>query len=226
MIKILFRAMVSLLIVLLALVITLLVDPLRENTSFLVFLGSVTLTARYGGIYASVFASVLSCGLWIFFVSEPRFHFDVSSSDLVRLLAFLGTATLVSYYFSQYEKKEAESEFMRKQLETLLSRVKLGVWEYDVSKEVFWATESLFPLAGLKGCKHGKLSFSVLHSIIHGDDREVFALATSKALETGKSVDLHVRLANPGKVMHVFTKVNQEFAGRKSLVIAGIVSST
>lgn len=222
--KILLTCLTTLILVLLALFLTMFVAPLRENTSFLLFLIAVTLTARFGGIYASVFASITSCCLWIYFISEPRFHFEISSSDLVRLIAFLGVAILVSYFFSQYEKKEAESEFMRKQLETVLSRVKLGVWEYDVAKEVFWATESLFPMAGLKGNKHGNLSFSILHSIIHGDDREAFALATSKALEAGDRVDLHVRLTNPGTVMHVFTKMNQDCYGSKSLVIAGVVS--
>ena len=113
---------------------------------------------------------------------------------------------------------------MRKQLETVLSRVNLGVWEYDVSKEMFWATESLLPISGIKGCKHENLSFSVLHSIVHEDDREAFARATSRSLEIGEKIDLQVRLTNPGRIMHVFTKFNQEFAGSKNLVIAGIVS--
>jgi len=214
----------SLLLIPIALYVTLRIDTLRENTSLLPFLVSVVLAARYGGIVASIIASVLSCGLWIYFIANPKYHFLVTSDDFIRLCIFLGISFLVSIHFQKFESRRADAEFTRKRLETILKTASLGLWEYDFLTKEFWTSDGLFQIAGLES-DQSFLSFSLLHSIICNDERDAFARAISRTLETGEIIDFRVRLAIPGKTMHVFTRVEKESMVSKASTITGIIAA-
>jgi PAS domain S-box-containing protein len=93
---------------------------------------------------------------------------------------------------NQTERSLRESE---EKLTLAAAAAKLGLWSWDVTTDVFWATENACALLGLVGSE--SLTFQRVVKAQHPDDRKAANLALTRALEGADDYDTEFRVMQP-----------------------------
>ena len=89
-----------------ALVLTLLITPLREQFKFLLFFLAVFASAT-GGVGPGVFATLLSVAMADYFLIQPLRSFAVSDpGDLIPLLLFIGAGLVITWITHRLQRSE------------------------------------------------------------------------------------------------------------------------
>jgi len=70
-------------------------DPVVEQSAFIVFLAAVTVSARFAGLFAGLLATLLGGLAFTFFLTEPSYSLVISGSSIVIDLAIFGLASLL-----------------------------------------------------------------------------------------------------------------------------------
>jgi K+-sensing histidine kinase KdpD len=91
------RYLIAAILVGVAVLLTLLVPQLRENSPSLIFVAAVALTGWLGGFPAGLLAVGLSALTLDYLFMTPIYSFQCSKDDAVRLGVFIGVAAITSY---------------------------------------------------------------------------------------------------------------------------------
>ncbi len=127
-------------------------EVLELRASFLTFYPAVAVAALYGGLEAGLLATAVSAALADYFWMEPVGQFGITNSaDLIGIVVFLASGTLISYlaamtFRSQARAHKAEEQLKvaaeRKQAEALLQRqAELLHLSYDAI--IVWQLEGI-----------------------------------------------------------------------------------
>ncbi len=81
--------------------------PLRSGFPFLIFMGAVVLTARYGGFLPALLATALASMASLYFFLAPAFSADLSSQDAIRLVVFVVVSLMISSLTVARERAQA-----------------------------------------------------------------------------------------------------------------------
>src|SRR2546426_6787928 len=100
----------------LALLLTLLLAPLQEQSAFILFLGAVAVSTWYGGLKPGLLSLVLSALALDYFHLGPAYAWGMDSADFLRLGAFLLVAILISSLHAARERAERAVERERDEL--------------------------------------------------------------------------------------------------------------
>jgi len=105
-----FRAYaLAVLSVTIALLLTLVITPIREQFRFLLFALAVFASAT-GGLWPGVFATLLSVALAVLFLSDPLHPFAISSpATLARPVLFSGAGCLIAWVTHRLRRSEQEA---------------------------------------------------------------------------------------------------------------------
>jgi signal transduction histidine kinase len=116
------RYLVAVLAVGAAHLLTLLLWPVMEGNLSLLFITAVMVSALHGGLGPGLVASFLGALASAFFHLPPRYSFDISFDDLLRLVVFVAVAGFVSWLNgsrrrSEEALREAQAVLERRVLE-------------------------------------------------------------------------------------------------------------
>lgn len=113
-----------------------LLDP-HEQTTFLLFLAAVAVSAWYGGVGPALLATALGALIGDYVFEDPQFTLSVTSSlDLLRLLVFGGTALCITLITEARSRAEARSHEQAARLQATLTSIADGVIVSDTQGHV------------------------------------------------------------------------------------------
>ena len=112
----------------LALILTLLLDPLLQRSIFFLFITGVAISALYGGLGPGLVAALLSALASAFFLPPLYSLLVVGLDGIVLLVMFLLVATTISWLVSRRRQAEQELRVLNEQLE---QRVKERTVQYE-----------------------------------------------------------------------------------------------
>ena len=99
----------ALLSVTVALLLTLVITPIRQQFRFLLFILAVFVSAT-GGFWPGVFATLLSVVMGVFFVFEPAQLSEISSpAVLIPLIVFCGVGFVITWITHRFHRSEEEA---------------------------------------------------------------------------------------------------------------------
>ena len=101
----------------LALILTLLLQPLLERSIFVLFITGVAISALYGGLGPGLFAALLSALASAFFLPPLYSLLVVGLDGIVLLVMFLLVATTISWLVARRRQAEQELRVLNEQLE-------------------------------------------------------------------------------------------------------------
>jgi len=92
-----------------ALLLTLVIAPIRQQFKFLLFILAVFVSAA-GGFWPGVFATLLSVAVAVLFLFEPEHLFAIASPEiLVPLIAFCGVGVVITWVTHRLHRSEEEA---------------------------------------------------------------------------------------------------------------------
>jgi light-regulated signal transduction histidine kinase (bacteriophytochrome) len=101
----------------LALILTLLLEPLLEHSIFLLFVSGVVISALYGGLGPGLVAALLSALVGTFFFVPARYSLLIGLGGILQLGVFLLVATTISWLTARRKRAEQEIRRLNEQLE-------------------------------------------------------------------------------------------------------------
>lgn len=152
----LLRYGISVFSVVLALLLTLLMQPLLDGAVLAFFFAAVTLSAWYGGIGPGLLATVLSTLLVNYFFIPPIYTLSIANVDsLVRLGAFILVTVLINSLNSELRlaKRRAEAALTKLQASEaryrrLVETAHEGIWTIDPQGYIDFANQQMAQLLG------------------------------------------------------------------------------
>lgn len=181
-----------------ALLLTLLLEPFLSQVISPFFFVAITLTTWYGGLRPGIVAIILSTlAVHIFLVWPLGNLTNYSFGDLVRLVTFSSVALIIHRLKSDLQKSQRRIDQLNQQLleenadrlKIALNAAQMGMWDWDlVSEEITWSPEQerLFGLA--PGQFDGK--YETFKAFVHPDDQTRLNQTVQQALNDG-SLYLH-----------------------------------
>ncbi|MGH6670463.1 MAG: PAS domain-containing sensor histidine kinase [Xanthobacteraceae bacterium] len=121
-----------------------------------------------------------------------------STALTVTLAATTGFVVLIlgfAFHWQATRAREADliHDTVRSRIDTALNRGRCGLWDWDLARgRVFWS-HSMFDILGLPQ-KDDLLTFGEVNALVHGDDIDLFELATRLADTRGQSFDHAFRM--------------------------------
>src|SRR5438477_12001861 len=108
-----------------------------------------------------------------------------------RFAGYIGSCVDVTELVNKDQALRDSEERMRVAAEA----VNLGIWEWDLSKDEIWATNSRRALLGWPAS--GKITLEHVISSLHPDDRDCIRHAIDEAIHKGQGFDSEYRLVVP-----------------------------
>lgn len=147
---------VAVLVVGTALLLTLLIQPLLQQTIFLLFFAAVAVSAWYGGIKPGLLATGLSVLTVSYFFLEPKYSLLVLDREsLVRLSLFVLVATLISLLSSELRHARQLLEVSLQKLQASESKFRrlvdaniIGVIVADTTGAIMDANNAFLSMLG------------------------------------------------------------------------------
>lgn len=147
---------VALLCVCIALVLTLLLQPLLTQTIFLLFFAAVAFSAWYGGMKSGLLATALSTFAISYFFLDPVFSLFIYSLDAkLRLGLFVLVATLISFLNSELRRAKQRLEVNIRKLQVSEARFRhlaesniIGVIVTDMNGAIAQANDAFLDIVG------------------------------------------------------------------------------
>ncbi|HET9532120.1 MAG TPA: ATP-binding protein [Blastocatellia bacterium] len=113
------RYAVALASVVVAVLLTFIIEPLRTETQTPLFFAAVVMSARLGSMGPGLLATFLSTLAINFFFLNPVFALEIQVVDLVRMAAFLLVAVLISSLTASHNRKEEALRESEKRFRTM-----------------------------------------------------------------------------------------------------------
>ncbi|MBW4563069.1 MAG: PAS domain S-box protein [Mojavia pulchra JT2-VF2] len=174
-----------------ALLLTLLLQPLLTTSIASLFFVAVALTTWYGGIKPGLITTVLSVIAINYFLITPVHHFTPASwSDALRLGLFFLNASIINLLGNDLRKNKHQVEQLSQQLlqesaiqlSLALSATRMGMWNWNIQTgKINWSPEHerLFGLA--PGTFDGR--YETFDRCLHPEDREALNQAVNRAIQ-------------------------------------------
>jgi two-component system cell cycle sensor histidine kinase PleC len=105
---------------------------------------------------------------------------------------------IVFAYFRQTRRRQAAEQanaYIRKRLDTALSRGRCGLWDWDIARGRIYWSDSMYEMLGLPA-ERRCLSFGELNALLHPDDGDLSVIAEMVSASKTKSVDHEFRARN------------------------------
>jgi two-component system cell cycle sensor histidine kinase PleC len=105
---------------------------------------------------------------------------------------------IVFAYFQQTRRRQAAERanaYIRKRLDTALSRGRCGLWDWDIARGRIYWSDSMYEMLGLPA-ERRCLSFGELNALLHPDDGDLSKIAEMVSASKTRSVDLEFRARN------------------------------
>ncbi|MBI1912228.1 MAG: diguanylate cyclase [Deltaproteobacteria bacterium] len=124
-------------------------------------------------------------------------------------------------------EKQRVAEELRKSEERLDEAQKvahLGNWEWDISDNEFWWSDEMYRILGLAP-QEKALTFEVIFSITHHDDREIFRDAVNGLFSEHTPYNMNFRVTHPAvgkRIFHAEGKTKTGWDG-KPLSLIGVI---
>jgi PAS domain S-box-containing protein len=147
---------VAVLTVVVALLLTLLLQPLMGQLVFPFFYAAVAISAWYGGMVPGLLAAILSAFVTDFFFLEPLHSLGVASTSLlVRLGVFLLVTFLISSLNSELHttKQRLETSLLKlqaseKRYRRLIDTANEGIWAIDTQGQTDYVNQRMAQMLG------------------------------------------------------------------------------
>lgn len=177
----------ALLLVTAATLLTVSLQPLREKTSTILYFAAVVGSSYIGGLRPALFAVLASCFAWGMFVSPPAYVFSIDSpSDVVRLTVFGFVAILSSWLYEQLARARREMARQRARLDLALEAARMGVWDYDLTRDEFWISPEMREMFGVRQEDFSR-TYGGFLALVHPDDRTAVVQTMTAAAEADGS---------------------------------------
>jgi two-component system, cell cycle sensor histidine kinase PleC len=130
--------------------------------------------------------------------SEALANWRSTTALTVTLSATTGFVVLIlgfAFHWQATRAREADliHDTVRCRIDTALNRGRCGLWDWDLARgRVFWS-HSMFDILGLEP-KDDLLTFGEVNALVHGDDINLYALATQVADAKVQSIDHAFRM--------------------------------
>ncbi len=160
---------------------------------------------RYEGVAALSFIPLVSNGRLIgkFMTYYDRPHDFTASENSLAL-------TIARQFASGLERQRSEQELREKEerLRLATRAGKIGVWDWDVSKNRLNWTESLFAMHGIEP-EDFTGTFEGFYELIHPQDRVHVQRTLEASLKTGAPLELESRIVKPnGEIAWLYTNAS------------------
>ncbi|MBK1990663.1 PAS domain S-box protein [Sphaerospermopsis aphanizomenoides BCCUSP55] len=147
---------VAILSVGIALVLTLMLQPLRQSTIFMLFFAAIALTNWHGGIKPGVLAIVLSVLTVDYFLITPTFSLYLEThEDVIRLGFFILVTLFISWLNSELRTAKKHLEIIVQKLSVSESRFRslrnaniIGVIIADINGNILEANDTFLKIVG------------------------------------------------------------------------------
>jgi two-component system cell cycle sensor histidine kinase PleC len=178
-----------------------LLGPTQPLTTFGAVAGTMEIVLPDG---ASAFATVraLKNPIGMLAVVQPRSealaNWRSTTAMTVTLSATTGFVVLIlgfAFHWQATRAREADliHDTVRCRIDTALNRGRCGLWDWDLARgRVFWS-HSMFDLLGLPP-KDDLLTFGEVSALVHGDDINLYEIATQVADAKVQSIDHAFRM--------------------------------
>jgi PAS domain S-box-containing protein len=173
----LLRYAVVVLIVAIALVTMLLLDPWigMNGTPFLLFFGAVMVSAWYGGLKAGILATFLSVVLSDYFFLSHRYALDLNLSDVVKILLFAVQGWLISILCEALKHSKRKAEINLQKLKVSEERFRIALSNSDIV--VFQQDQDL-----RYQWVHNLQGINTAESVLGKSDDEIFPISLAQQL--------------------------------------------
>lgn len=105
---------------------------------------------------------------------------------------------------SEEKNKMIQLESSQKKLTNATKVTKVGIWEWEISKEEIWWSEEMYHIYGIDNNKPIKLD--VLEDLIYEEDLSKHKKELDKALHQTGHFDLEYRILVNNKIKHIWSK--------------------
>ncbi|TDF37317.1 response regulator [Alteromonadaceae bacterium M269] len=89
---------------------------------------------------------------------------------------------------------------INKQLQVATQSIGIGIWSFDVKKDLLLWDQQMFELFGITEAEF-KGQYSDWYDRLHPDDRDAVSQCVDESLEKGENIDLEYRIVTPGGVV-------------------------
>jgi len=219
-------------VVVIAMTLTLLVRPLRDNGTFLLFLSAVVVTTYAAGRRAAVWAVGLSTLASTYFLLYPSPRpVEVDSFDvLARIVAFVVVSLMLIWMHATRSWAQRDALMKEEQLSLLMDTAHVGVWSYDLLTHEFWWSDSLKVTAGLSIRDDAPPYLGVL-DVCHPEDKGVLSRAMTEAGPDGQDQSFEHRIIrrSPDRAVrriHTIVRTFRDATGHPERITAITVDVT
>lgn len=174
-----------------ALLLTLLLEPLMVRTIGAFFYIAVIISTWYGGLHPGLISTVLSLlAINYYFILPLRQFWGTAPDDLARLCIFTIVAFIINLLSNNLRESKRKVEILSRRLQeesggrlqTALTAAQMGMWDWDmVSGKITWSPEHESLLGLPRGSFDGK--YETFDNCLHPDDRAGLNQAIAHALQ-------------------------------------------
>jgi PAS domain S-box-containing protein len=194
-----------------ATIATVLLRKIFPGLPDLLFFCAVMLSAWRGGWGPGLLASLLSSGVFVFWLAPPVVIRGDLWGEAPRFLMLLFASVFISWLCSQQKQTQAALEKARDELEQRVNErtkelaaneaklkkaqrlANMGYWERDlVADRITWSEETC-RIFGLTTPSR-TLNQAELQELIHPDDRQIQGQALSETVQLGRCYDVEYRI--------------------------------
>jgi PAS domain S-box-containing protein len=182
--------LVTVIAVAIALVLSILLDDLIENTPFLLFWPVVVVSAWYGGRGAGLLATALTALSVNYYVQEPKGQLALYPNTILSVCIFLIIALVISWFSSGRRRAEDETRLARDWLSVTLTSVGDGIIATDTEGKITFINPVTAALTGWEPQEAVGKSVQDVFRIINEQTRDPVENPIARVLTQGNIVGL------------------------------------
>lgn len=171
-----------------ALLLTMVIPFLRQDATYVLFLGAVSFSSWYGGRGPGIFACLFAALLENYFISEPIYQISLTIEALVPLCMFLLVSLMICYLRGELAKSEATAQEHRRLLEIILSSIGDAVIATDVNQRITFMNSTAESLTGYTAYFSEGMALEAIFRVVEFGDPDQQYGAVSRLFAEDKLV--------------------------------------
>ncbi|MHB8626725.1 MAG: PAS domain S-box protein [Aggregatilineales bacterium] len=173
-----------------ALLLSLLLQPIIRPLPSILFFGAVALSAGYGGLGPGIFTTILSVIFLDYIVLPPYGGISYSAQDLLILILFMCISLLISTLYERNKRAAAKAEQQREALRVTLLSIGDAVIATDTKAAVTFLNPQAEALTGWRLEEAINQDIQKVFRIVDEQSRQVVENPVFKVLRGEKKVGL------------------------------------